>query len=109
MKRKKPTARDPFIRGFLLGRVYEQGASVTTELIRRTTGASKPMAKRDLISIERVVPVTRQKRGLPSYARRPDARITIKPMDLWGRIARASVGDVDRAVIVDLERQQPKP
>lgn len=54
---KNPMAT-PLVRGFLLGKLYEQGFVLTTARIRKEMRVSKATAKRDMKKIAGLVAVT---------------------------------------------------
>jgi hypothetical protein len=107
--KRQPRALDPFLRGFLIARLYEQGAGITSELIRAKTGVSCATAKRDMTALESVVPVTQPAhRGLPRIARRPDRPITVPaPTANRGVAMRALVRAPERDIEVDLTAKEP--
>ena len=45
---------DPFMRAYVLGRMYERGRPITTERVRRLFGVSPATAKRDLAALRRL-------------------------------------------------------
>jgi hypothetical protein len=60
MKRANPRGCQ-FVRGFLLGMLYERGHTITTARIRRELRASRATAKRDMKHIRTLVPALPRK------------------------------------------------
>lgn len=72
------------VRGFLLGSLYERGHLLTTSKIRREMRVSKATAKRDMVALANLIPVTSSKPvtsmkgNIPRRALKPSNVVVVK-------------------------------